>query len=129
MKSLLIGLTTVALALATFAAPTTRQSASSAKQLFAVRGEITTIKPQSKGLLLITVKPAKEFAAVTVLAHENDLVGSAVRRGGRVDLLGLLADEGRGDEIITAAELAEGDDVSVIYDPQQQNRVLEIYLR
>ena len=106
-----------------------QQSPFWAKQLFAVRGEIVKIKTQSKGLLLITVKPAKEYAEVTVLAHENDLVGSAVRRGGRVDVLGLLADDGRTDEIITAAELNEGDEVSVIYDPQQQNRGLEIYLR
>jgi uncharacterized protein involved in propanediol utilization len=80
-------------------------------------------------MLSITVKPAKEFQEVTVLARENDLVGSAVSRSGDTDLLGLLSDDTRDDEIITAAELNEGDVVSVIYDPQLQNRVLEIYIR
>ena len=100
-----------------------------ARQLAAVRGEITKVAAASKGTLLITVKPAKEFQEVTVLARENDLVGSAVSRSGGTDLLGLLSDDARDDEIITAAELSEGDVVSVIYDPQLQNRVLEIYLR
>jgi hypothetical protein len=62
-----------------------------------------------------------------VLARVNDLVGSAVGREGS-DLLGLLSDDPRDDETITAAELNEGDVISVIYDPQLQNRVLEIYL-
>src|ERR1044072_4683733 len=97
-------------------------------QLAAVRGEIVGIKTPGKGMLLITVRPAKEFAEVTVLARENDLVGSAVRRAGDTDLLGLLAEDSRDDEIITAAELNEGDVVSIIYDAQAQNRVLEIYL-
>jgi len=81
-----------------------------------------------KGMWLITVKPAKEFQEVTVLARENDLVGTAVGRAGDADLLGLLSDDPHDDETITAAELNEGDVVSIIYDPQLQNRVLEIYL-
>src|ERR1044072_55988 len=97
-------------------------------QLAAVRGEIVGIKTPGKGRLLITVRPAKEFAEVTVLARENDLVGTAVGRESDSDLLGLLSDEARDDETITAAELKESDIVSVIYDPQAQNRVLEIYL-
>jgi hypothetical protein len=98
------------------------------RQLAAVRGEIISIKTPSKGRLLITVRPAKEFAEVTVLARENDLVGNAVGRESDSDLLGLLTDDSRDDETITAAELKESDVVSVIYDPQAQNRVLEIYL-
>ena len=50
----------------------------------------------------------------------------AFRRSSNDDLrfhCGVLA-----DETITAAELNEGDVVSVIYDPQAQNRVLEIYV-
>jgi len=107
----------------------TFQRASGTRQLAAVRGEITKVSAASKGMLSITVKPAKEFQEVTVLARENDLVGSAVSRSGDTDLLGLLSDDTRDDEIITAAELNEGDVVSVIYDPQLQNRVLEIYIR
>ncbi|HXG67329.1 MAG TPA: hypothetical protein VNO70_19655 [Blastocatellia bacterium] len=98
------------------------------RQLFAVRGEVVKVRPQSKGMLLITVRPAKEFSEVTVLARENDLVGSAASREGGGDLLGLLAGEADEDEAITAAELGEGDRVSVIYDPRLQNRVIEIYL-
>ena len=98
------------------------------RQLAAVRGEAVSIKTPSKGRLLITVRPAKEFAEVTVLARENDLVGGAVGRESDSDLLGLLTDDSRDDETITAAELKESDVVSVIYDPQAQNRVLEIYL-
>lgn len=82
----------------------------------------------AKGSLLITVRPAKEFPEVIVLARENDLVGSAVSREVGADLLGLLSEDPRDDETITAAELNEGDVVSVIYDPQRQNRALEIYL-
>jgi DNA-directed RNA polymerase subunit H (RpoH/RPB5) len=104
-----------------------RQASSGAKQLSAVRGEIVKIKSPSKGMLLITVRPAKDFSEVTVLARENDLVGSAVARAGATDLLGLLSEDSRDDETITAAELNEGDVVSVIYDPQAQNRALEIY--
>jgi hypothetical protein len=107
----------------------TFQRASGTRQLAAVRGEITKLSVASKGMLSITVKPAKEFQEVTVLARENDLVGSAVSRSGDTDLLDLLSDDARDDETITAAELSEGDLVSVIYDPQTQNRVLEIYLR
>ncbi|HKP86478.1 MAG TPA: hypothetical protein VJZ26_10295 [Blastocatellia bacterium] len=105
-----------------------RQGPGSARQLAAVRGEVIRLKPSGKGLLLITVRPAKDFAEVTVLARENDLVGSAIGRAGDSDLLGLLTDEARDEETITAAELNEGDVVSVIYDPQSQNRVLEIYV-
>jgi hypothetical protein len=105
-----------------------RQNTPGAKQLAAVRGEITKMSTAGKGMLLITVRPAKEFQEVTVLARENDLVGSAVGRTGESDLLGLLSDDSRDDETITAAELNQGDVVSVIYDPQLQNRVLEIYL-
>jgi hypothetical protein len=43
-------------------------------------------------------------------------------------LFGLLTGDATEDETITAAELGEGDTVSVIYDPQLQNRVIEIYL-
>lgn len=106
-----------------------QQNAASAKQLLAVRGEVVKIKAQSKGMLFITIRPSKEFAEVTILARENDLVGNGVSREDGVDLLGLLADDSREDEIITAAELNEGDKVSVIYDPGQQNRLIEIYLR
>lgn len=109
------------------AQPAGRQASSGAKQLSAVRGEIVKIKSPSKGMLLITVRPAKDFSEVTVLARENDLVGSAVTRAGATDLLGLLSEDSRDDETITAAELNEGDVVSVIYDPQAQNRALEIY--
>lgn len=100
-----------------------------ARQLAAVRGEITKLAAASKGALLITVRPAKDFQEVTVLARENDLVGAAVGRSGEADLLGLLSDDTHEDETITAAELNEGDVVSVIYDSQLQNRALEIYLR
>jgi len=104
------------------------QRAAGARQLAAVRGEITKITSPSKGMLLITVKPAKDFQEATVLARENDLVGAAVGRSGESDLLGLLSDDTHDDETITAAELNEGDVVSVIYDPQLQNRAREIYL-
>ena len=103
------------------------QRTSGIRQLAAVRGEITKMTTAGKGMLLITVRPAKEFQEVSVLARENDLVGAAVGRSGDADLLGLLSDDARDDETITAAELSEGDIVSVIYDPQLQNRVLEIY--
>src|SRR5256885_4021264 len=93
---------------------TKEQSAPAARQLAAVRGEVVRVKPQSKDTLLITVRPAKEFGEVTVLARANDMVGSAVGHAGDVDLLGLLSDDSRDDETITAAELNEGDVVSVI---------------
>jgi hypothetical protein len=98
------------------------------KQLAAVRGEVVKISAGGRGLLLITVRPARDYAEVTVLARENDLVGTGVGREGGTDLLGLLAGDARDDETISAAELNEGDIVSVIYDPQAQNRVLEIYV-
>jgi hypothetical protein len=104
------------------------QRSSATRQLAAVRGEVSKIAGASKGMLLITVKPAKEFSEVTVLARENDFVGAAVGRSNEADLLGLLSDDTRDDETITAAELNEGDIVSVIYDPQLQNRALEIYV-
>jgi hypothetical protein len=93
-----------------------------------VRGEVVKISAGGRGLLLITVRPARDYAEVTVLARENDLVGAGVGREGGADLLGLLTDDARDDETISAAELNEGDLVSVIYDPQAQNRVLEIYI-
>ena len=105
------------------------QSTSPLRQLAAVRGEIIKVTSPSKGMLSITVRPAKEFQQVTVLARENDLVGTAVGRTNDSDLLGLLSDDAHDDETITAAELNEGDIISVIYDPGRQNKVLEIYLR
>lgn len=104
------------------------QRSPATRQLGAVRGEVSKIAGASKAMLLITVKPAKEFSEVTVLARENDFVGAAVGRSNEPDLLGLLSDDSRDDETITAAELNEGDIVSVIYDPQLQNRALEIYV-
>lgn len=104
------------------------QRAGAARQLAAVRGEISKMMAPGKGMWLITVRPAKEFQEVTVLARENDLVGTGIGRSGEPDLLGLLSEDTHDDETITAAELDEGDVVSVIYDPQLQNRVLEIYL-
>jgi hypothetical protein len=117
------------LPLSSVSSQATFQRAPGTRQLAAVRGEITKLSVASKGMLSITVKPAKEFQEVTVLARENDLVGSAVSRSGDTDLLGLLSDDARDDETITAAELSEGDLVSVIYDPTLQNRALEIYRR
>jgi hypothetical protein len=99
------------------------------RHLAAVRGEIVKISPAGKGLLSITVRPAKDFAEVTVLARENDLVGAAIGRTSDSDLLGLLSEDPHDDEMITAAELNQGDIVSVIYDPQLQNKVIEIYVR
>ena len=104
------------------------QRSPATRQLAAVRGEVSKIAAASKGMLFITVKPAKEFSEVTVLARENDFVGAAAGRANEADLLGLLSDDSRDDETITAAELNEGDIVSVIYDPQLQNRALEIYV-
>lgn len=101
---------------------------SAAKQLYAVRGEVVEVKSHSKGMLSIRIKPPKDFAEVTLLARENDLVGNATSGGGRMDLLGLFSGDAHDDEMITAAELAEGDFVSAIYDPQSQNRVIEIYI-
>lgn len=110
------------------AAPHARQGAPPARQLLAVRGEIVKSKPRGPKALLITIKPAKEFAEVTVVAGENDLVGSAPGRAGGLDLFSMLAEDSRDEEAITAAELSEGDVVSIIYDPRLENRALEIYL-
>ena len=112
----------------TFAKGELTGRAPGARQLAAVRGEIVKVAGAGKGMLAISVRPAKEFQEVTVLARENDLVGAAVGRSGEADLLGLLSEDTRDDETITAAELNEGDIVSVIYDPQLQNRALEIYV-
>lgn len=109
-------------------APATGQSQSTPKQLYAVRGEITKIRKAGKDLLSITVRPAKEYAEITVVARENDLVGSAVGGARDVDLFGLLSGDVSDEETITAAELVEGDVVSVIYDPQAKNRAVEIYV-
>lgn len=87
------------------------------------------ISRPGKGSLLITIRPSKDFGEVTISARDNDLVGSAVGRAEGADLLGLLSEDERDSETITAAELNEGDIVSVIYDPQAQNRALEIYVR
>ena len=65
---------------------------------------------------------------MSVLARENDLVGRGVGGTGDSQLFGLLTGEATEDETITAAELGEGDVVSVIYDPQAENRAIEIYL-
>jgi hypothetical protein len=109
--------------------PAGQPAAAPAKQLFAVRGEVTKMETQSKGLVAITVRPAHEVATVTVIARENDIVGTAVGHQKGADLVGLLAgEEQRENEKITAAELREGDLVSIIYDPTAQNRALEIYM-
>lgn len=101
---------------------------STTKQLFAVRGVIVSKKNLGKGELQLTIKAAKDFPQVSVVVRENDLVGSASTRANEGDLPGLLGGNANEHGNITAAELNEGDIVSVIYDPQQQNRVLEIYL-
>jgi predicted short-subunit dehydrogenase-like oxidoreductase (DUF2520 family) len=118
----------LALALALIACSATAHSQERARQLAAVRGEVVSKKTPNKGMLLLTIRPAKDYAEVTVLARDNDLVGNVVARESGADLLGLLADDSRDDETITAAELNEGDVVSIIYDPAAQNRALEIYL-
>ncbi|GEM_PF-1213719 len=104
-----------------------QQSASSGKQLYAVRGEIIARKSPAKGWLQLTIK-SKDATETIISVRENDLVGNAVSRSGDTDLAGLLSGSDRAAETITAAELETGDVVSVIYDPQQQNRALEIYL-
>ncbi len=98
------------------------------KQLLAVRGEVVKKAPYSKGWLRITIKPLKDPTEINVVARETDLVGSAVNRSGDKELLNLLSESSGEGETLTAAELDEGDFVSVIYDPQQQNRALEIYI-
>jgi DNA-directed RNA polymerase subunit H (RpoH/RPB5) len=126
--SAFLGLALALSAFSAFGRTAVQQTTPVVRQLSAVRGEIVRMKTSGKGMLLITVKPAKDFAEITVLARENDLVGNAVGRAGESDLLGLLSDDARDEETITAAELSEGDVVSVIYDPQSQNRVMEIYV-
>jgi hypothetical protein len=112
-------------------APVEQQRPSGTKQLLAIRGEVVKVASQSKGLLSITIRPARDYAEVTVVARENDSVGlaSGHERGGS-DLLGIIggADDSRDNERITARELQEGDIVSVIYNPLSDNRALEIYL-
>lgn len=98
------------------------------KQLFAVRGQVVSVKSQAGGLLLIAVKPPRGFAEVSVIARENDRVGRAVGGTGDSGLFGLLTGDEPDDETITAAELGQGDVVSIIYDPQAENRAVEIYL-
>jgi len=122
-------ITALALTLALVAGPAQILSQrQTARQLAAVRGEIVKISRAEKGMLLITVRPSRDFAEVTVLARDNDMVGSAAGRTADSDLLGLLSEDSRDDEQITAAELNQGDIVSVIYDPQRENKALEIYL-
>ena len=104
------------------------QNQSAIKQLLAVRGEVVKKKVAGKGWLQLTVKPPKDYPEVMVMARENDLVGNAVSRSKDTGLLGLLSESEGADELITAAEIEEGDLVSVIYDPQAQNRALEIYI-
>jgi hypothetical protein len=104
------------------------QAEQTARQLFAVRGTIAGIKRLTKGELQLTVKPLKDFAEVTILVRENDLVGSAARRASDNAGGGLFGGSANDNETITAAELSEGDIVSVIYDPHLQNRALEIYI-
>jgi hypothetical protein len=104
------------------------RSQSDTRQLAAVRGEVVRIARAARGTLLITVRPPRGFSEVTVLARENDLVGSAVSRLSDSGLLGLLSDDDPDEEAITAAELNEGDVVSVIFDPAIQNKAIEIYI-
>jgi hypothetical protein len=99
-----------------------------AKQLLAVRGEVVKKEAYSKGWVRLTIKSLRDNTEVAVLARETDLVGSAVNRSGDKELLNLLSENSHDNESITAAELDEGDLVSIIYDPQQQNRALEIYI-
>lgn len=111
-------------------APTLQTSAQVAgprKQLHAARGEVSRLAAQGKGMLLITVDQGKEFSEVTVLARENDPVGRAAGGSAEASLFGLLTEDDTDDETITAAELARGDLISVIYDPARQNRALELY--
>jgi hypothetical protein len=104
-----------------------RQARREPRQLAAVRGEIVKITPAARGTLLITIRPPREFAEVTVLARENDLVGPAIGRSDS-DLLSLLTNDDRDEEAITAAELNIGDVVSAIFDPASQNKVIEMYV-
>ncbi|HEY6330067.1 MAG TPA: hypothetical protein VI756_12080 [Blastocatellia bacterium] len=113
--------------------PQTAQAApqqSTAKQLLAVRGEVVKIAPKTKGLIAITVHPARDYSDVTVVARENDIVALASTSSRGSDLLGLItgSEESRENERITAAELQTGDIISVIYNPEGENRALEIYV-
>src|SRR5688572_3094788 len=87
-------------------APKTGEAATgrppASKQLLAVRGQVLTVKSPSKGLLIIAIRPAKEFAEVSVTARENDLVGRAVGGTGDSQLFGLLTGDAPEDETITA---------------------------
>lgn len=109
---------------------TDSQAAGTKKQLLAVRGEVSHVATRNSELVEITVKPGRDFPEVTVVARQNDLVGNGVSHAAGTDLLGLFAggDESRENEKITAAELQQGDVVSVIYDPVNGNRALEIYI-
>lgn len=98
------------------------------KPLFAVRGEVVKKTVAMKGWLQITVRPLKETSTIVIFARDNDLVGSGVHRSGDTNFLGLLSEDEDESGPLTAAELDEGDFVSIIYDPQQQNRAIEIYL-
>lgn len=108
----------------------TKSESPAAKQLLAVRGEVTKIAPRTKGLIAITVHPARDYSEVTVIARENDIVALASSSSRGSDLLGLItgSEESRDSERITAAELQKGDIVSVIYNPESENRALEIYV-
>ena len=110
--------------------PDARRAPAGTKQLFAVRGEVVKMGAHGKGMLALTIRPSGEFSEVTVVARENDMVGSAARSERGADLLGLITgtDDAHDSERITAAELQTGDIVSVIYDPQTDNRALEIYI-
>jgi hypothetical protein len=103
------------------------QVAGPRKQLHAARGEVSRLATQGKGMLLITIDQGKEFDEVTVLARENDPVGRAAGGSAGASLFGLLTEEDTDEETISAAELARGDLISVIYDPARQNRALELY--
>jgi hypothetical protein len=106
---------------------TSAQVAGARKQLHAARGEVSRLATQGKGMLLITIDQGKEFDEVTVLARENDPVGRAAGGRAEASLFGLLTEDDTDEETITAAELARGDLISVIYDPARQNRALELY--
>ncbi|HKV42950.1 MAG TPA: hypothetical protein VJX67_27390 [Blastocatellia bacterium] len=109
--------------------PATELPREGASSLLAVRGEITKVTSQEKGLVAISVKPARDFPEVTVVARENDRVGYAAGKDAGSDLLGLLSgDDSRETGQISAAELQQGDIVSIIYNPLLQNRALEIYV-
>src|SRR5580693_8652188 len=69
-----------------------QQRPSGTKQLLAIRGEVIKLAPQSKGLLSITIRPAPDYAEVTVVARTNDSVGLASgRERGGSDVLGIIS--------------------------------------